>query len=222
MIQAEIQLFGASIEIGFPRSVALLDARLNDFSARLEDPEGGFGLRPEQVRLTHSDILYGYELTASFFGGNAILLRNAKVVRLTLSGGKTESDLKMILQTVERFCHLVEMPGETLGTVSAHAHTSFESAETAQKFFEAFRPPGFVAGSAVKVRGGAIGYLESPQWPHEIRFTLEPSILFRDAAFLSWNATLPLGLGTTAGLDRLVSALAAGASTYGLDLILSV
>lgn len=219
MTPTEIQAFGTTVEIRFGHAIALLEAELSKFSARLQDANSGFGLSSEQIRLRHSDILYGYELVASFFGGNAILTRNAELVRLTLTGGRTKSDLSVITQTVENFCKMVEMAPETIGTVTMHAHASFSSATSAQEYFAQYKPKDFTDSSDTKLRsGGVIGFLRSTQWPYEIRTAIEPSLSFQDGAFVSFNSVFSVGLATAADLHTLVEVSAAATQIYGLQL----
>jgi hypothetical protein len=63
----------------------------------------------------------------------------------------------------------------------------------------------------------AVGYLQLREWPSEVRFLVEPSILAYDGLFLAWTTRFPAGelSGIT---DTIVSVFEEAAAVYGLKL----
>lgn len=219
MLRAEVQQFSLGFEMPFGMALALLDSKLNEFTARLSDPETGFGVRPEQIRMRQNDILYGYELTATFYGGNAVVVRDAQQVRLTLTGGRTASDFELIANAVERFCTILEpQPPGMVCRLWANAHAAFATAEDAQKFFNRFLPNDSETHSAgIISRAGAVGFIQTPDRSEHVRLMIEPSILFQDAAFLSFNTTVPLTDVNVTFMRELNGLIVEGCRVYGLD-----
>lgn len=217
MIRTEVQTFGVTVDVPFRQAIALFEARLNDFAARLSDAEGGFELRPEQITVKHSDILYGYELRAIFFGGNATIHRTAEHVELRLTGGKTISDSEVVIRTIERFVRLLDMPENMQAAVGVHGHAAFAGVEEAIQFFSSYTPPATGKNELV-IRGGALGFVKIPAWPHEIRVTIEPSILFRDGAFVGFNTVISLSDAGTARLHALTKAFGEAGALFGLEI----
>ena len=219
MIRTEIQFFGVNIDIQIQPAIALFEARLNEFSARLIDAETGFGFRPDQIRLKHSDILYGYELTALFFGGNASIQRTAERIELRLTGGKTAPDSEVVMRTVEKFLRLLDMPETTTVGVWAYGHSAFASAEDADRFFSCYTPA-MADEAGLVVRGGALGFVKAPSWEHEIRIAVEPSAIFADGAFVSFNTSMALSDADPTRLHTLSSMFASASAAFGLEIVL--
>src|SRR4051794_29148846 len=138
MIAVQVKEFSMGMRVNFAMPVALIDAKLGEFSQRLHDPERGFALTQEQVHLRHTDILYGYEFTASFYGGNATLTRTADGIRINLRGGKTRDDFGVIVNALERFTSVVDAYPDHQSDLTISAVGAFENEGTAQEFFQRF------------------------------------------------------------------------------------
>ena len=63
-----IDIFGVHVDVPFPAPLGIKQAQLEEFGAKICDPAKGLGLRADQIRLKKWDELYGYELSAQFFG----------------------------------------------------------------------------------------------------------------------------------------------------------
>ena len=62
-----IELFGVSIDLPLPKPVSMRSTVLEDFARDLCDPLKGIGVRAAQCQLVGRDLLYQYELNATFF-----------------------------------------------------------------------------------------------------------------------------------------------------------
>lgn len=69
-----IDIFGVQIEVPFAAPQGFREADLEGFGASICDTVKGLSLRPDQIRLKKWDELYGYELSAQFFGENGTLV----------------------------------------------------------------------------------------------------------------------------------------------------
>ena len=117
-----VELFGVLVDVPFPTPLGIKSADLDEFGAKICDPEKGLGLRSEQVRLKKWDELFGYELVANFFGDNGTLTRTAERVKLGIRNARTASDWNVIHQTVLRFYSLMEFDPKSVSALSAHLH----------------------------------------------------------------------------------------------------
>ena len=72
-----IDFFGVQVDVPFPAPLGFSEARLEAFGAALCDTAKGLSLRADQIRLKRWDDLFGYELSAQFFGENGTLTRTA-------------------------------------------------------------------------------------------------------------------------------------------------
>jgi hypothetical protein len=176
-----IELFGVLVDVPFPTPLGFKAANLDEFGAKICDPEKGLGLRAEQVRLKKWDELFGYEVVANFFGDNGSLTRTAERVKLGIRNARTATDWNVIHQTLLRFYTLMEFGSQTVSTVSAHLHARFPSAQERDEYLAQF------AQSSAIARPAALGYVQIADWEKDIRVLIERSNLVPDAVFIAWD-----------------------------------
>lgn len=165
-----------------PHPQGFAAARLDEFGAKLCDPASGLaGIRSELIRLKKWDDLFGYELTAQFFGENGTLTRTADRVKVGVRNGRTAGDMKIICETLTRFYRLMNFPLTSVSTLSAHAHPRFSSAEERDDFLRRFAYTPMVAKPA------ALGYVQVLDWEKEVRVLIEQSNVVQDAVFVMWD-----------------------------------
>jgi hypothetical protein len=75
------------------------------------------------------DELYGYELSAQFFGENGTLVRTASSIKLAVRNARTAGDWTIIHQTLTRFYTLMEFDPKSVSALSTHAHVKFGTVE---------------------------------------------------------------------------------------------
>jgi len=176
-----VELFGVLVDVPFPTPLGIKSADLDEFGAKICDPEKGLGLRSEQVRLKKWDELFGYELVANFFGDNGTLTRTAERVKLGIRNARTASDWNVIHQTVLRFYSLMEFDPKSVSALSAHLHAKFPSPDERDDFLAQF------AQSAAIARPAGLGYVQIADWEKDIRVLIERSNVVPDALFIAWD-----------------------------------
>ena len=177
-----IEIFGAHIEVPFPAPQGFTAARLDEFGAKLCDPATGLGgMRTEQVRLKRWDDLFGYELTAQFFGENGTLTRTADRVKVGVRNARTAGDWKIICDTLTRFYKLMDFPPASVTTLSAHAHPRFTTTEERDAFLQRF------AYTPMVTKPAALGYVQILDWEKDVRVLIEQSNVVQDALFIMWD-----------------------------------
>jgi hypothetical protein len=176
-----IEIFGIHVEVPFPAPLGFAKAGLDEFGARLCDPSGGISLRAEQFRLKKWDDLFGYEVSAHFFGDNGTLLRTADRVKLGIRNARTAGDWQLIQQMLVRFYTLMDFDAKSLTTLSTHLHARFPSVEERDQWIGQF------SHNALMTKAAALGYVRIFDWEKEIRVLIEPSNVVPDAIFCGWD-----------------------------------
>src|ERR1700736_2222646 len=120
-----IDIFGVQVEVPYLVPQGFRQANLEAFGAHMCDAAKGLSLRPDQIRLKRWDDLYGYELSAQFFGENGTLVRTASSVKLGVRNARTSGDWTIIHQTMTRFYTLMEFDEKSVSALAVHAHVKF-------------------------------------------------------------------------------------------------
>ena len=178
-----IEVFGVHVDIAFPTPLGFRQAALEEFGAQLcsNDAEKGLALKPEQIRLKRWDDLFGYELSAQFFGDNGTLSRTAERIKFGVRNARTAGDWNIIQQTLTKFYALMDFDVKSTTTLSAHAHAKFPSAEEREAWIGQF------SHNALVSKPAALGYVKIFDWEKEIRVLIEPSNVVPDAVFCAWD-----------------------------------
>jgi hypothetical protein len=176
-----IEVFGVHLDVPFIPPLGFTQAGLEEFGAGLCDPATGINLRAEQLRLKRWDDLFGYELSAHFFGDNGTLVRTADRVKLGVRNARTAGDWQIILQTLTRFYTLMDFDSKSVTTLSAHLHARFPSTEERDQWIGQF------SHNALLTKAAALGYVRIFDWEKEIRVLIEPSNVVPDAVFCGWD-----------------------------------
>lgn len=176
-----IDVFGVHVDVGFPSPLGFTQARLEDFGAKVCDPQNGLGLRPDQLRLKKWDELYGYELSAQFFGENGSMVRTADRIKLGIRNARTAGDWAVIQQTLQRFYALMKFAPTTTTILSTHVHAKFSSLIERDSWLNHF------SYSPLVGRPATLGYVQIADWEKEIRVLIEQSNAVQDAVFIMWD-----------------------------------
>jgi hypothetical protein len=176
-----IEFFGVAIEVPFPSPLGFSQARLEDFGAKICDPAKGLGLRADQIRLKRSDDLYGYELTAQFFGDNGALVRTADRIKFSVRNARNIADWNLVQQTLIRFYGLMEFLPTTITGLSTHVHAKCESARDREEYLSQFK------NGLQVIRPAGLGYVRIADWEKEIRVLIEQSNMVPDGIFVVWD-----------------------------------
>jgi hypothetical protein len=176
-----IDIFGVQVDVPFPTPLGFKQAELEDFGAKICEPTKGLGLRPDQIRLKKWDELYGYELSAQFFGENGTLIRTADRIKLGVRNARTAGDWTIIQQTLLRFYNLMNFEPAGLTALSTHVHAKFPTLEERDAWL------GHFSYSPLVGRPAALGYVNIADWEKEIRVLIENSNAVPDSAFIMWD-----------------------------------
>ena len=176
-----IDFFGVHVDVPFPAPLGFSEARLEAFGAALCDTAKGLSLRADQIRLKRWDDLFGYELSAQFFGENGTLTRTADRIKFGVRSARTAADWKIISDTLLRFYTLLDFDPKTVSAISAHAHGRFPSVEERDAFLQRF------SYSPMVNRPATLGYVTILDWEKDIRVLIEQSNVVPGGVFVSWD-----------------------------------
>lgn len=208
MVETEVQVFAIALEVYFSRPRPFAKDKIDELAAWLTDAAEGFALRPDPVRVRHTDIVFDYELSASFFGGNATFKRDAEKAVFSARGARTHQDADILHQTADRFVKAIAVPEQLYVAFSANAHASLASGDAREAYLAVFRPSDHVAGP------GALGFVRLDAWPEDIRIAIEPSIGVPSSLFFTWNTRFLPSSDPLQLLQNLVTALVGAAEVY--------
>lgn len=180
-----IEIFGVAVDVPFLTPLGLHSAKLDEFAAKICDPQKGLSLRPDQVHLKKFDDLFDYELKATFFGENGSLARTGERVKLGVRNARTAGDWTIIHQTLTRLYTLMDFDKKSLTHLSTHAHAKFDSAGERDKWLEQFSHNSLVQKPA------ALGYVRIQDWEKDIRVLIEVSNAAPDCVFVAWDTQFP-------------------------------
>jgi hypothetical protein len=210
MIELAIQVFEISVQVIFPTPRTFMKDRVDSDAQWLTDNASGFAIPPDQVRLRQSDVLFGYDLNVQLFGGNGYFSVDAQKASFSAKNAKSRADGQLLVEMAGRF--LRHFAQEKFPIVfSANTQAKPDSKGIQVEYLHRFRFDERIT------RPGAVGYLQLREWPSDVRFLVEPSILADDGLFLAWTTRIPAGelSGIT---DRIVSVFEEAAAVYGLKL----
>jgi hypothetical protein len=210
MIELAPYLFGMTLDFRFLKARTFSKERLDTLLNRLTDSDTGLALRLEQIRVRNTDLAFDYDLRAFFLGGNALLVYDAEKIFLSVSGGRSQADANLLRETAKRFLWVTEVSNEELGSFSVNTHARADSAEGREQFLDRFRLSKEVVGP------GALGYVRVPNWPEEVRFSVEPSLGTKDSLFFAWNTPVR-GASWLSSPEELTGVLESIASIFGVQ-----
>ena len=176
-----IEIFGVAVDVPFPAPLGYGSAKLDDFAAKVCDPQTGLSLRHDQIHLRKVDDLFDYELKAVFFGDNGTLNRTADRVKLGVRNARTAGDWTVIQQTLTRFYTLMKFDKKTVSNLSAHVHAKFDTPEERDKWLDQF------SHNALVHKPCALGYVKIPDWEKDIRVLIETSNAAPNCVFVAWD-----------------------------------
>ena len=213
MIEAVVQVFSITLEAFFPRPKPFAKDKIDQIAEWLTDAGEGLGLRPEQVRVRHTDIVFDYEMTASFYGGNATFHRDSEKTVLSARGARTRQDADLLRETAVRFARFTASAEKLPLMFSANAHARLQSVEIREKFLSAIRPDPRVTSP------GVLGYVEIEGWPEAMRVAIEPSFNAAQNLFFAWQTNLSASEDWQKTFESLVGIIEQATSIYGVQFL---
>jgi len=205
-----IEIFGVSIDLPMSVPLSMREPALEEFVRDLCDPQKGVGLRPSQVQLVGRDLLYQYELNATFFEGNGTLVRTAERLRLAVRNARTWADWQLIHQTLCRIHALVELDPKSVSNLSMQAQVRFVSFPERERYLRSFAGPRNVA------RPGALGHVRIPDWEYEVRVQIEDSNLIPAGVYVGADTQYRNDQDFESFTGSIPTMFAAAANAFGL------
>ena len=208
MARGEIKSFGATLEAAFPKAVIFKPTLFEETIDGLTEAIG-FQIPPESIRVRQSDVLYGYELRASFFGADATLTRTAEKLVLSLANGQSQEDAKLILQVVTKFGQRFFTGLAVSPTLTIAVHFEHGSSDEVHQFSDRFAP------SAALESCGASGYVRRPGVRTPARIMIEPSFSYPGSLVASLWIRMDSGEAWAMSVEGAAEALEAAVRVYG-------
>jgi len=172
---------------------------------------------PDLFRVRIGDPLFGYELTASFFGDNVQIKRTADRVSLTFKNARSISDLQFIGARIAGFLDLCTTPGQ-VGVVSAFVHGGCHTPEERDAFLAPYAVSREVTGP------GLTGRVKVPEWPDLIKVTAERSFIESKGLYIAWETTYTRPAFSPGSFqrdatfwERFEAGLQAASKVFGID-----
>lgn len=213
MIEAVVQVFSITLEAFFPRPKPFAKDKIDQIAEWLTDSNDGFALRPDQVRVRHTDIIFDYVLSASFYGGNATFLRDAEKAVLFARGARTRQDAELLRGAAMKFARFAAAEEKLPLMFSANAHASLPSVDDREQFLEGLRPDPRVTSP------GALGYVHMEGWADAVRVAIEPSFNAPQSLFISWQTNLAASEDWQSTFETLVGVIQEATTVYGVQFL---
>ena len=208
-----IEIFGVSIDLPLPAPVSMREPALEDFIRDLCDPQKGVGLRPSQVQLLSRDLLYQYEVNATFFEGNGSLVRTAERMRVAVRNARTWADWQLVHQTLCRVHALVMLDSKSVSNLSMQAQVRFPSLPERERFLRSF------AGKREVSRPGALGHVRIPDWEYEVRVQIEDSNLIPAGVYVGADTQYRNDQDFESFIGSIPTMFVASANAFGLGFL---
>jgi hypothetical protein len=208
-----IELFGVSIDLPLPVPVSMRESALEDFVRDLCDPQKGVGLRPSQVQLIGRDLLYQYELNATFFEGNGSIVRTAERMRVAVRNARNWADWQLVQQTLCKSHALVELDPKSVSNLAMQAQVRFVSLSERERYLRSF------SSNRIVARPGALGYVRIPDWEYEVRVQIEDSNLIPAGVYIGADTQYRNDQDWESFIGSIPTMFAAAANSFGLGFL---
>jgi hypothetical protein len=188
-------------------------ADLDSFVTWVCEPENGFNVRPDQVRLKTSDELLGWELTIQFFGENGLITRTPDRIKLSIKNVRTQADWELVRRVIVRFYTYLQLPPQSLTTFSANVHSRLPATDELEAFFQTF--PQHQRAS----RPVLFTYVKIDDWEADIRMFIEKSNLLPDSIFVAWETQFANNQDWETFVGTLPTVMENSAHLFDLELV---
>lgn len=210
MISAAPYLFGIVLDVRAAKPRPFSQRSLEEILTRLVDTEQGLALKSEQVRLRQLDAGFEYEVKASLLNGNGVFIYDAEKSAVSISGGRTPADVKLLAEAAKRFLWTINVAAEDVGTLSVNTHARAESSDARTAFLRRFAEDDRI------VAPGTLGYVRVEDWDTDVRFSVEQSIGVPDSLFVAWSTQFQ-GAQWIDTVDHLTGMLESVAAVFGIQ-----
>jgi hypothetical protein len=182
MTEIRFHVFGVTFEASFKNAVLYRDSQCDLVAQKFLEAFASYGLKPKQITLNHRDQLFNYELSVSLFNGNATLKVSSEKLFMEFKNVIPPDDVGVVNDCVVKTFEHIPFKEITSTTISVNSHATMASGQEAMRYLQknAKSDLGIIwAGTNANIR--------STFWPQEIRITIEESLRYTNALFISWT-----------------------------------
>lgn len=197
MTEISRQLFSVAVESIYKRPALFQESRWAEVAPNALDAFASNGLRPGQIALKKGDELYNYEISFALFNGNGTFRLSSERLEITFQNAISAADQELIIDCVAKCHDRIPLPEIALTRISVYLHAALESIEAKNKFLAKFANP-----EKNVISGGLIAYVLSDKWKTEFRVTLDRSLVYPAAIFISWETQF---LGSRLTRDQMMT-----------------
>ena len=179
MIELKAQVFGVAIESPFTEARPFSKDWLDKTAIGVLNAFKDYGLRPENVVLRNTDVLFGYELNFALFGGSATFALSGVRLLLNFQNVTSRSALQTVSETAIRAHAVFEgrLFSEHMIRVIAHMPPRDEADKIDTLMADSDKQVEFV---------GRLLHMRVDEWEDSIRLEIDRSLLVQNAIFISW------------------------------------
>jgi hypothetical protein len=182
MTELTAKVIAATIESSFVQTRPFLKERLDQIGVRALDLFKANGLQPEHIGLRTVDVLFGYELNFSLFGGSATFQLSGARLILSFKNIVTRDALQTAAETAGRAHSMFEKTDFLEHAIAVVAHRSFRNEQQRKNATASMEDP------ARQIEFlGRLAHFRIPEWSDAIHLEIDRSIFFPPGLFLSWN-----------------------------------
>jgi len=174
------QSLAATIESPFDRPRPHDPVTIRLFASAALDRFSRYGLKPAQILQRLGDGLFDYEATASIFRGQALVRLSAERLWFGIENVRTKAEAEIALECGIGAVGCIEFPPDPMLTLQLNLHAAFASGDEANAYFSTWTKP-----EAGIVDGGCIAQITAPDLREPVRFVVERSFAYPNAAFIS-------------------------------------
>jgi len=183
VIELTTKLIGVSIDSSFIQPRPFSKERLDQIGLRALDSFKANGLQPEHIGLRTVDVLFGYELNFTLFGGSTTFRLTGAHLILNFQNILNRDALRIVAETASRAHSLFEETEFLEHAIGVAAHLSFRDEQ------EEKNANGFMQDPVRQIEFlGRLAHFRIPEWQQTIRLEIDRSIFFPPGLFMSWNS----------------------------------
>ena len=204
------QNLSATLELTFQTPVPFEKDSLKNIANAALGAFGQFSLRPNQIFQRIGDALFDYELSFSLFNGQASFRIGAERAFVNVQNARGRRDAEVVLQCLVSAAECFQANPVSRIALHGNCHALFEPEAACEAFFKTFAD----AAQDI-VDGGRIAFVQENGWIAPVRITVERSIAFKNAVFITWSTERP-GKANLEGLRGIADDFGKASAKLGL------
>jgi len=212
MIELIAKAIGLIIDSPFGEARPFSKERLDEAGMGALKLFAANGLKPENIVLRTTDVLFGYELNFSLFSGSATFKLSSANLLLNFQNISLQQELELVSDAVVKAYSLFEESAFSHHSANMVAHLSFVDEKQRQGASLSLQDP-----SRDIEFLGRLAHLKISDWPWSIRLEIDQSNFFPPGLFMSWMSTWQGRVDTTT-LRAVVQAFLVAATRFEFNI----